>query len=446
MSSSGLSAKIGTVWRSRHTARFDLRAAKATDTLRGVEMRLRIAVVLIGLLLTHSLESVQAPLLTIAIVYFVALLGYIHCIQSSADDVGWVRLTLVTLARFSTYMLFLSGAIVMWASDLYEIHVLALVMVFGAMLKSVSTTTYDALVKVTDIAAISVCVAIFIWIEFHRSFDMLSFWIVSFGLLALAIYFFQMLALAGRVHAKLSKMQSGQQDIDRQRTMGQLVGGVAHDFNNLLTVVIGNLQLHHEIQDDKEQAELLQEAENAARRGADLTGQLLAFSRKSRLRPEATSVEPLVEDFKPLVGRLLGEQHSLHFLIHNVTPVIEVDVPKLQTVLINLILNARDAMPDGGPITFTATSSRSLQKPTLSLKIADRGTGIPAENMEQVFEPYFTTKPVGKGSGLGLSMAKGFVEQSGGRLELTSKLGAGTQVTLHFPAYVPEATTASVAT
>jgi len=231
----------------------------------------------------------------------------------------------------------------------------------------------------------------------------------------------------------------------KMEAIGQLTGGVAHDFNNLLAVVIGNLELLTDrIDGDAVVRQLVQEAIAAAERGAGLTRRLLAFARRQALSPSATDVNALVTGMAPLLQRALGETIAVEFATAvGVWPAL-VDASQLESAILNLSINARDAMPAGGKLKistanavldrdYTAHHAEVTPGEYVSISVSDTGTGIAPDILDQVFEPFFTTKEVGKGSGLGLSMVFGFVKQSGGHLRIYSEPGLGTNVTLYLP-------------
>jgi signal transduction histidine kinase/DNA-binding response OmpR family regulator len=229
----------------------------------------------------------------------------------------------------------------------------------------------------------------------------------------------------------------------KMEAVGQLTGGIAHDFNNLLTVVLGNLDLmERHVTGNERMLRQLAAMRHAAERGQTLTGQLLAFSRRQHLNPETLDVNTLVRGFEPLIRRVLGENIGLKISLEDKVPACEVDAPQLETSLLNLAVNARDAMPDGGDITLTvrrvdhaeelvAQSSEAAPGPWIVISVADSGVGMPAHVVTRAFEPFFTTKDPGKGSGLGLSQVYGFVRQSGGFVTLTSAVGEGTRISIY---------------
>jgi PAS domain S-box-containing protein len=240
----------------------------------------------------------------------------------------------------------------------------------------------------------------------------------------------------------ISELRGAQEQLRQSQKMealGQLTGGLAHDFNNLLTVVVGGLDLIAKRETDPKLQRYAQNALEAAERGARLTAQLLAFSRVQRLEVRPTLVAPLIENMRPLLRNVLGPGISKEFdLDRELIPVLA-DPTQLELAVLNLAINARDAMPEGGVLTVrTVKLTVAGDDPELAdgdyiaLSIADTGTGMPPDVIERAFDPFFTTKEVGKGTGLGLSMVYGVARQSGGTARITSAPGEGTAVTLYF--------------
>lgn len=232
----------------------------------------------------------------------------------------------------------------------------------------------------------------------------------------------------------------------KMQAIGQLAGGVAHDFNNLLTAISGHcdlLLLRHD-QGDSDYADLVQINQNA-NRAAALVGQLLAFSRKQTLRPETLDMRDTLADLTHLLNRLVGEKVTLTLSHDPVLQPIRADKRQLEQVLMNLVVNARDAMPSGGEIRIV-TEDLTLTDPLVRdqvtvpegkyvlIKVSDDGKGIAQDKLQKVFEPFFTTKRTGEGTGLGLSTAYGIIKQSGGYIFVDSTEGAGTDFSLYFPA------------
>jgi signal transduction histidine kinase/HAMP domain-containing protein len=234
-------------------------------------------------------------------------------------------------------------------------------------------------------------------------------------------------------------------DSQKMDAIGQLTGGVAHDFNNILTVITGTIDiLSRGVADRPTLANIARMIDEAATRGADLTRQLLAFARKQPLHPQVTDVNTLVIDTAKLLRPTLGQQIEIESMLEDGVSPAMVDGTQLSTALLNLALNARDAMPNGGKLTletanvslgetYTQAHPETRPGPYVMVSVKDTGTGIPPALHHKVFEPFFTTKEVGKGTGLGLSMVYGFVKQSGGHIEIYSEEGKGTAIKLYFP-------------
>ncbi len=234
---------------------------------------------------------------------------------------------------------------------------------------------------------------------------------------------------------------------EKMEAVGQLVGGIAHDFNNLLTVITGTIDLLAEGVADKPQllsiARLIGEA---ADRGAELTGHLLAFARKQPLQPHDTDINGLVTAAQGLFQRALGEQIEIESILEESAWPALIDPTQLTTALLNLAINARDAMPNGGKLTLETKNvvldesyagvNRDVQPGNyVMIAVSDTGNGIPEAIRDRVFEPFFSTKEVGKGTGLGLSMVYGFVKQSSGHIKIYSEEGHGTTIRLYLPRY-----------
>ncbi len=231
----------------------------------------------------------------------------------------------------------------------------------------------------------------------------------------------------------------------KMEAVGQLTGGIAHDFNNILMVIMANTDaLLDQARLARGVRTRLDQIGRATQRASDLTRQLLAFSRKQPLRPQPTDLNGLVEGTSRLLRRTLGENIDIRLRRGQGLWSISVDRAQLESALVNLCLNARDAMPAGGRLTietdnvvldeaYVAQHADAVPGPYVLLSVADEGTGMPAGVLARVFEPFFTTKEVGKGTGLGLSMVYGFVRQSNGHIAIDSTPGEGTTVRLYLP-------------
>jgi CheY-like chemotaxis protein len=228
----------------------------------------------------------------------------------------------------------------------------------------------------------------------------------------------------------------------KSEALGQLTGGVAHDFNNLLAAVLGGLRLlEARIKLGQREQQILEHMRHAAESGAELVRRLMAFARKQDLTPTAVAPRELCKSVSGLVEHTLGGLVTVEWEVRETDLQLFVDSAQLELALVNLLINARDAMPDGGTIRVdidevTASEPGEPGEPReyLQIRVRDEGGGIPPDLLERVTEPFFTTKAAGKGTGLGLSMVAGFVEQSGGTFRLKSEAGRGTEVTMILPA------------
>jgi CheY-like chemotaxis protein/two-component sensor histidine kinase len=227
--------------------------------------------------------------------------------------------------------------------------------------------------------------------------------------------------------------------------VGQLTGGIAHDFNNILTVITGTIDILAEAVADKPQmAAIAKMIDDAADRGANLTRHLLAFARKQPLQPRNTDINALIVESAKLLRPTLGEHVEIESMLEDDAWTAMVDPNQLTTAVVNLAINARDAMPQGGRLTletgnvyldesYTHVHQDVAPGPYVMIAVSDTGTGIPAAIRDKVFEPFFTTKGTGKGTGLGLSMVYGFVKQSAGHIKIYSEEGHGTTIKIYLP-------------
>ncbi|RMQ43034.1 Sensory box sensor histidine kinase/response regulator [Pseudomonas amygdali pv. mori] len=233
--------------------------------------------------------------------------------------------------------------------------------------------------------------------------------------------------------------------------VGQLTGGIAHDFNNLLAGISGSLELITKRLAQGRVGDVdryVSVAQGAVRRAASLTHRLLAFSRRQNLSPRVTNVNVLIQDMEELIARTVGPEIDIKVVAHDDLWPALIDHAQLESSLLNLCLNARDAMPNGGRIVIE-TANASIEECTdpdhgipagehLSIRVTDTGMGMSPDTVAKAFEPFFTTKPIGAGTGLGLSMVYGFVRQSGGQIRVESVEGQGTSVVMHLPRHIAE--------
>ncbi|MDB4993274.1 MAG: hypothetical protein JWM74_706 [Myxococcaceae bacterium] len=234
-----------------------------------------------------------------------------------------------------------------------------------------------------------------------------------------------------RAAAELQRVEEQFRQAQKMEALGRLAGGVAHDFNNLLTVLIGNLEFVAEVLGPKHSMHaVLDDMREAGERGAGLTHQLLALCRKQVLQPRAVDLEALLRKLRQLLSRVIGEDIEVRLLETPGLGCVKIDAGQFEQAIINLAVNARDAMPDGGTITIEAHND---DRDSVLLLVSDSGHGMDEATRTRIFEPFFTTKELGRGTGLGLAMVHAFVEQSGGEIDVQSELGRGTTFTMRLP-------------
>ena len=262
-----------------------------------------------------------------------------------------------------------------------------------------------------------------------------------------------------RQMAEREKAEAALRQSQKMEAVGRLTGGVAHDFNNMLSIVMGSLDLLIGRLEPDRDPRILRLANNAmegARRAANLTQRLLAFSRRQPLNPASADIASVLAETADLLRRTLGEAILVETVARAGLWRARIDVPQLESVLVNLGINARDAMPGGGHLTLEASNTYLdavyaeheddvTPGQYVMIAVSDTGVGMTPEVMAQVFEPFFTTKPVGQGTGLGLSQAHGFIKQSGGHIRLHSEVDRGTTVKLYLPRSMEEAPTHTAA-
>jgi signal transduction histidine kinase/DNA-binding response OmpR family regulator len=250
--------------------------------------------------------------------------------------------------------------------------------------------------------------------------------------------------------AERERVESQLRQAQKMEAMGQLTGGVAHDFNNLLTIVIGNIEsMQRNLPADasSRQRRWIDNAMHGAKRAATLTQHLLAFSRKQPLNPKPVDLNQLVLDISQILSRTLGEQIKVQTVLSESLWKVEIDTTQMETALLNLAVNARDAMADGGELMIETANIHLDEGYPLDtaddgsgryvvLAVTDTGVGMLEEVLQHAFEPFYTTKPIGQGTGLGLSQVYGFVKQSGGHVRLHSKPGEGTSVRIYLPRFL----------
>jgi nitrogen-specific signal transduction histidine kinase/CheY-like chemotaxis protein len=251
--------------------------------------------------------------------------------------------------------------------------------------------------------------------------------------------------------AERLKAEEQLRQAQKMEAVGQLTGGIAHDFNNMLAVVIGGLNLAQRklARGDADIGRFVEGAMDGAKRAADLTQRLLAFSRQQPLEPKPLNINKMVAGMRELLDRTLGETISVETVLSAGLWQVEADAAQLESSLLNLAVNARDAMQEGGKLTIETANAfvdeRYAKEYALKpgqfvlIAVSDTGTGMDGDVAAKAFDPFYTTKGVGKGTGLGLSQVYGFVRQSGGNVKIYSEIGVGTSVKIYLPRYVGDA-------
>jgi signal transduction histidine kinase len=252
--------------------------------------------------------------------------------------------------------------------------------------------------------------------------------------------------------AERQKAEAALRQSQKMEAIGRLTGGIAHDFNNMLAIVLGSLDLLNRryADADPKMLRLIQQAMEGGKRAAALTARLLAFSRLQPLKPSSADIGKAVVEMTELLRRTLDESVAIEAVTIGGLWRAHIDLPQLETAIVNLAINARDAMPGGGKLTIESANAfldrvyadqdgEVTPGPYIMVSVSDTGTGIAPEILDQVFEPFFTTKPTGMGTGLGLSQVHGFIKQSGGHVRIHSAVGVGTTVKLYLPRSLAEA-------
>jgi len=242
--------------------------------------------------------------------------------------------------------------------------------------------------------------------------------------------------LTERREAQLALERSQEAFFQSQKleAIGKLTGGVAHDFNNILAAILGSLTLaERRLERGENIGDFLANARKAAERGATLTQRMLAFARKQELTLEPTDIAAVVEDMSDMLKRTIGQDIAIQIDLPDYLPPVCADKAQLELGLLNLVVNARDAMPEGGCVVIGAHPHAKASEPSVGLFVRDEGHGMDAETLSRAVEPFFTTKGVGRGTGLGLSVVEGLSEQIGGRLEISSRPGEGTTAEIIIP-------------
>jgi signal transduction histidine kinase/FixJ family two-component response regulator len=420
-----------------------------------IELRVQVAIITFGILTCWLLLDLQWLLYWYSA--YVGLIVIEKTAQSQMAGSGKRSHFIVLLALnfcLATVYAILPATIWIIGDDAYQLAATALLV--GATLNTFlvrSRMWQVVLCYMIPNAFVFVAILIDMYVSRGLGSDVIGAGIVAICVLG---YFAVAIQEANRSHRELIQTRERLAHSQKVEAIGNLTGGVAHDFNNLLNVVSGNLELLRDATDTKDREALIAHALQAVERGAGLTQQMLAFGRRSHLRPQSVEIRVALAELEHMLSRLLPSTVNFVVQCSPKQPFIFVDASAFQTAMITLCINARDAMPRGGDLEITVYEwDRKLRSvrfrspeasemiPDLCISVQDKGPGIPDHLIEQVVEPFFSTKPAGAGTGLGLSMVAGFVAQSGGELLIEQPRAGGTRVRMILPQY--EASTLAAA-
>ena len=422
----------------------DLRPLKQVESFGGPITLLRVGVVGVVVIILQSLAVTHLVVRDFA-VYVAMTLVQTLVVTCLPPVVGRAGAALIFCTCLGVGLAWTNGLVHLWMAEAFTIRMLALMGLLWWLIYAVTARRNDAVMMTATLLAMAIALTalpLVSWLVLDQRAEAMLL-VVTNGV-GFAFYL-NGIRDVRVMRRTLLQAESAVFEQSKTEALGRLTGGVAHDFNNLLTVISGNLELVRHIDDPHERKLLLREAAKAAERAALVTGQLLSYSRRAAMRPERVDVAASIAELGMLLRRLLTARITFDSQVLGPLPPLFVDKSQFDTVLLNLAINARDALPDGGQITIrvlperVASNTYRTGEGTLSvgeylrIEVEDNGTGMTPEVLSRAFEPYFTTKPKGRGTGMGLSMGRGFAEQSGGLLPLRSAPGLGTIATLILP-------------
>ncbi|WP_181420822.1 ATP-binding protein [Rhodobacter viridis] len=342
----------------------------------------------------------------------------------------------VLAAHLAIGAVFAAMPVYLWMQEDEAFHFTGTVLLLGSILNIFLVRAqiwYLALCFVAPDAVAIALIAGHIARQTPTPAQAITVWVVAS---AIIVYLGVALLQAARAHRRHLVTREQLVQSQKMEALGNLAGGMAHDFNNILNVITGTLDLARDERDPARIAAQLDRAHAAADRGASLIRQVLSFARKSHLEPRRVDPPAVIAEVETMARRLIPERIAIDTLVDPDVPAVRVDEGTLVTALLNLVLNARDAIEGRGRIILSCTLAPGLpsgRRGRVMFSVRDDGHGIAREMIGRVTEPFFTTKPVGEGTGLGLSMVAGFAAQSGGALQIDSQEGAGTEVRMLLP-------------
>lgn len=412
--------------------RYDLRVYKALLRENRGELVLRMAAL--------NVTGLFAGVFFADTIYFWLLAAYN---ATQLGLYGVVRMVpdrasrLQTAAVFGTvaaiFAIVMGAAVYLWIHEGTEGKVLGLLLVVATMLYTVSQLRYEPVACRIECGAIVVACLVLIGVTVATEDMGSSSLSMVIELAALTLYYLRAALSVIATQERLRASQRAEVHRARMEAIGQLSGGVAHDFNNLLTIIKGNLELRRAIQLQGgsllEAEQLIRAAENATERAERTARHLLAVSRRGEATPVSFRLAEALEETVPLLRASLPANIALKVDVGPETARVRCDLSQLENVVLNLVINARDAMPEGGTVRVEVSEGRE----GVRLDVTDTGTGMTPEVLDRACEPFFSTKPKGQGSGLGLSMARAFAEEAGGSMAIDSAPGTSTRIRLVLP-------------
>ena len=395
-----------------------------------------------GVVLTYALSSVIYIGWSAA--YLVTNLTYRAVVFRQTAPVSARRYIALVAMEATSATIYAVMPVYLWlTSDEPSLKFIAVCGVAGQAMFNLARHHTRSLTELFDMVLVLICIAIFGAHQFFDAGSMPEKLIVAIGTLALLIYFTTLHTSTIRDRADLALSREREIEQQKMDAMGQITAGVAHDFNNILTALQGNLELAELTPDPSERSSLLKEARAAAQRAARVVSQMLVFVRKAPMRRQNVLLADLCDSLQSAAALELPNGTTLHIELSDPTLALQTDFALLESALMALITNARDAMaPDGGEIKISiqlddladwAGPKPTSSGPYIRFDVLDRGSGIPDHMIKTVREPYFTTKPTGSGSGLGLAVVQGFADQMGGVLSLRNRAKGGLVATVVLP-------------
>jgi signal transduction histidine kinase len=350
------------------------------------------------------------------------------------EKVDLRRFVLVMASSVLDSLGYVALGLYLWIQPDASMMLLSSVVMAATMLNTVSLRVGDVATMRVEVSCVILGIALRVGWSLFADAAQPGAIAVSAGLVLVSVYYLAAVNHAFLYRAVVVDARETQIEAAKLTAVGRLTGGIAHDFNNMLTAVLGNLELARMTKEPGEQDKLMSEAEQSARRGARLTRELLALSGRAHLEIAPRRPEGLVAAAIATLDLPAGASHSIRAIVAPDLPDVRADATLVVEALAGLLRNACEAMSEGGEVEISVRLTDALDTPTVTFGVRDHGKGIAPDLRPHLFEPYFTTKQVGAGSGLGLPMARGVAEQLQGGIEIQSTPGEGTEVLMHLPA------------